>query len=175
MPHKHNPVDAVMSCAAARQAISLVPLLIGAMDAEHERGAGSWQLEWSAIPSLFCSVAGAVSRMKNALSSLDIHTDRMHANLDRSNGLLMAKSVTMALARHLGRPEAQRLVKVASERVASQGGTLRQALLEDERVSSILSIAEIERALDPAAYLGSTDVFIDRALETYRRVREDVR
>jgi 3-carboxy-cis,cis-muconate cycloisomerase len=186
MPHKHNPVDATMARAAARQAVSLVPLVLGAMDAEHERAAGSWQLEWGVIPTLFCSVAAAVAHVKNALRSLDIDADRMRANLDQAGGLLMAESVMMALAPHFGRPEAQRLVQAASERVASRRGgsrgslrsrppTFRQALLQDERIKSALSTAQIESALDPAAYLGSTDVWIDRALETYRGLLGDMR
>jgi 3-carboxy-cis,cis-muconate cycloisomerase len=173
MPHKHNPVDATMARAAARQAISIVPLILGAMDAEHERAAGSWQLEWQAVPSLFCSVAAAVSHVKNALSGLNVDKDRMRANLEQNGGLLMSESVTMALAAHLGRPEAQKLVNSASERVASQGISLRQALLQDARIASALSGAEVEKALDAEAYLGSTDDWIDRALEAYGHLRGD--
>ncbi|MFL5732035.1 MAG: 3-carboxy-cis,cis-muconate cycloisomerase [Chloroflexia bacterium] len=174
MPHKHNPVDATMARAAARQAIGAIPLVLGAMDAEHERAAGSWQLEWQVIPLLFCFVAAAVARVKNALSGLHIDAKRMRANVDSGQGLLMTESAVMALALHLGRPEAQRLIKAASERVASEKITLRQALTEDEVIGSTLSAAEIERALNPESYLGSTDVWIDHALEAYGRLREDI-
>ncbi len=174
MPHKHNPVDATLARSAAKYAMNTVPVIMGTMDAEHERAAGSWQAEWQAIPALFCSVAAAVSRVKNALNNLDINTERMRANLDIDRGLLMTESITMALASYVGRPEAQRLVKAASERVASQKITLRQALLQDEHIQSRLSTTEIDRALDPAAYLGSTNMWIDRALESYRRLRGEV-
>ena len=48
---------------------------------------------------------------------------------------------------------------------------LRQAALEEVHVQSILSPEEIDRALDPGAYLGSTDAFIDRALASYREIQ----
>jgi 3-carboxy-cis,cis-muconate cycloisomerase len=155
--------------------MGVVPMIVEAMDAEHERAAGSWQVEWKAIPSLFCSVGAAVSRVKNALSNLDVNTERMRANLDLDHGLLMTESVTMALARSVGRPEAQRLVKMASERVATQAITLRQALLQNEQIQDALSTTEIDRALDPASYLGSTDAWIDRALERYKRLQGEMR
>ena len=174
MPHKHNPVDVIMARAAARQAISVMPLVLGAMDAEHERAAGSWQLEWAAIPMLFCSVVGAVSRVKGALGSLQVNTERMRANLEQGGGLLMAESAMTALAQHLGRSEAQWLVKAATERVTAQGITLRESLLQDEEVQRTLSASELDTALDPAAYLGSTGAWIDRALEAYGRLRGEV-
>jgi adenylosuccinate lyase len=48
--------------------------------------------------------------------------------------------------------------------------SLRQAVLEDAQVSTLLSPEEIDHALDPGRYLGSTDAFIDRALAAYREI-----
>ncbi len=48
---------------------------------------------------------------------------------------------------------------------------LREVVLEEETVLNILSVEEIDRAFDPGAYLGSTNVFIDHALEAYREAK----
>jgi hypothetical protein len=40
-------------------------------------------------------------------------------------------------------------------------------------VSALLQGWELDRALDPAAYLGSTNAYIDRALRSWREVREE--
>jgi 3-carboxy-cis,cis-muconate cycloisomerase len=92
----------------------------------------------------------------------------MRANLERDGGLLMAEALTMALAPRLGRPEAQRVVHAACARAVDNGYSLRQAALDDAQVRAVLSPQEIERALDPADYLGSADALIDRALAGYR-------
>jgi 3-carboxy-cis,cis-muconate cycloisomerase len=94
----------------------------------------------------------------------------MSANLDLTSGLIMAESLAMALAPHVGRPEAQRIVKALSDRVTRSGVHLRQAALEEVQVHTLLSLEEIDRALDPGAYLGSTDAFIDRALAAYHEI-----
>jgi 3-carboxy-cis,cis-muconate cycloisomerase len=158
LPQKRNPVDATFAVAAARIAIGQVPVLLGAMAQEHERAAGGWQAEWAALPTLFNATAAAVDRVCTALEGLEVDAERMAANLRGSGGLLMAESLSFALARQVGRPEAQRLVKewIAAKR------DLREAALE------LLSADEVGAALDPANYLGATQALIDRALSDYR-------
>jgi 3-carboxy-cis,cis-muconate cycloisomerase len=166
MPQKRNPVDTVAAIAAARQAIGIVPVVLAAMGQEHERAAGGWQAEWTAIPALFRFTAGAVARVRAAVQGLQVDPERMRANLALGGGLLMAESVTMTLAAQIGRPAAQRLVKAVAGRV-SGGGTFREALLGDEQVRAVLSPDAIDQALDPAGYLGSADALIDRALAAH--------
>jgi 3-carboxy-cis,cis-muconate cycloisomerase len=171
MPQKHNPVDATRAIAAARLAIGVVPVLLSAMAQEHERAAGGWQTEWVAIPDLFCSTAGAVEAVKNTVAHLKVDSARMQANLDLTAGLIMAESLTMTLAAHMGRPEAYRIVQDLCKRVVPAKNDLRQLALADARVCAVLSSEEVELALDPSAYTGSANLFIDRALETYHKTQ----
>lgn len=174
MPQKRNPVDATGTMAAARLAIGEVPVILSAMQQEHERAVGGWQAEWVAFPNLFCYTAGAVEHVRGAVSGLEIDEARMKANLDASGGLIMSESLTMMLARKVGRPEAFRIVQSIGKQISGSDKTLRQATLENEEVRAVLSPEEIEVALDPAGYLGSADVFIDRALAAYARVRPGI-
>jgi 3-carboxy-cis,cis-muconate cycloisomerase len=167
MPQKRNPVDATAALASARLAIGAVSVVLNAMAQEHERAAGGWQAEWEAVPHLFCYAAGAVERVGDALEVLDVDPERMHANLDSSAGLVMAEALTMTLASQIGRTEAFRLVRQAVERAQSTRCDLREAALADERVRTALTALEIDEALDPPSYLGSAEVFIDRALAGY--------
>lgn len=171
MPQKHNPVDAIGALASARLAIGVVPVLLAAMAQEHERAVGGWQTEWSAIPDLFRFTASAVERVRSALDGLQIDPERMHANLNLTGGLIMAESLTMALAPHLGRPEAQRIVQAICEQAVKSGVELRQGVIEYAQVTAVLSPEEIDIALDPVYYLGSTDAFINRALAAYREIQ----
>ena len=168
MPQKHNPVDAISALAAARLAVGMVPVILSAMVQEHERAVGGWQAEWSALPDLFRCTARAVEGVRSVLVGLQINPAHMQANLDLTGGLVMAEALTMALASHMGRPEAYRLVQALCNQVVASGGNLQQAAMADAQVRASLSPEAIERALDPMNYLGSTDVFIDRAITAYR-------
>ena len=46
MPHKQNPVDAVLVRAGAARVPGLVATLFAAAAPEHERGTGAWHSEW---------------------------------------------------------------------------------------------------------------------------------
>src|SRR5919199_1865683 len=168
MPQKRNPVDAVAALAAARLALGVVPVILAAMAQEHERAAGGWQAEWAALPDLFRYTASAIARVRSAVGGLTVDAGRMRANFECDGGLLMSESLAMALAAHVGRPEAQRIVQDVGRRALAEGLTLAQAAHADARVGAALSPEDIDRALDPAGYLGSADVFIDRALDSYR-------
>jgi 3-carboxy-cis,cis-muconate cycloisomerase len=171
MPHKHNPVDAIAALAATRLAIGAASVVLAAKPHEHERAAGGWQAEWDAIPDMFRYTAGTIERVRGTVTGLRVDPARMQANLNLSSGLIMAESLTMALAAHVGRPEAQRVVKRVSDHAQATGSALRQAALDDQRIRAVLSVKDIDQALDPAGYLGSADTLIDRALELYDEVR----
>jgi adenylosuccinate lyase len=55
-----------------------------------------------------------------------------------------------------------------SERALRDGIMLKQAALDDARITGVLSADEISQALNPSRYLGSSNAFIDLALASYR-------
>jgi 3-carboxy-cis,cis-muconate cycloisomerase len=172
MPHKRNPVEATNAIAAARLAGAAAAAVIGGMAHEHERATGSLQAEWQAVPDLFRYAAGAVRWVAGGLSHLQVHPERMRANLERAGGVVLAEALMTALAETLGRAEAYRIVDdVVAQAQAAPSGGLRAAAAADERVRAALPGDRLDRVLDPQAYRGSSDAFIDRALEDYRRLR----
>ena len=171
LPHKRNPVDTVAAVAAARLALGLVPVISASLMQEHERAVGGWQSEWAAVPDLFAYASGAVERVRLAVAGLEIHEDRMLANLNITRGLLMAESLSMALATALGKQEAHHLVQAACERAVRQGDDLLDVARSDDQIAAALTPEQVAQALDPANYLGANDQFIDRALAAHERQR----
>jgi 3-carboxy-cis,cis-muconate cycloisomerase len=68
----------------------------------------------------------------------------------------------------MGREEANDLVRSLSRRASDGRESLKEILLGDPTVSKHLSPDAIERAMDPASYLGSAGTFIDRTLALYQ-------
>ena len=73
MPHKQNPVGAIRARAAARTVRGAVSVLLEAMAGEHERAAGAWQSEWSALSTALASTGGAAWSLREALEGLTVH------------------------------------------------------------------------------------------------------
>ena len=168
MPQKRNPIDAVQAVAASRLAIGIVPVVLVAMAQEHERGVGGWQTEWQAIPDLFRHASRVAQHVRAALSALEVDPERMRANLGIAGGALMAEALVVALASSIARPEAQQVVAELTGSAIRNRVSLLDAARADKRVTAVLSSQALERALDPAAYLGSSDALIDRALKAWR-------
>jgi 3-carboxy-cis,cis-muconate cycloisomerase len=166
MPHKRNPVRAVLVTAGTRRVPGLVSSLLAAMPQEHERAAGAWHAEWQTVTELLRLVGGAVRGTRELLSELRVDTARMRRNLELTGGLLMAENVAVRLAALVGRAEAQDLVAEVCRTAVNSGTPLREALLADLRIG--LSEKEVDDALDPAGYVGCAGEFVDRALAAHR-------
>jgi 3-carboxy-cis,cis-muconate cycloisomerase len=167
LPHKRNPVTAVLVTAATRRAPGLVATLLGAMAQEQERAAGAWHAEWEPQAELLRLVGGAAARARELLEGLEVDPDRMRANLDATGGLLMTERVAASLAGPLGRAGAHGLVGRLAAEAADSSRPLREILLADPRVRAHLDEADLDRLLDPEGYLGSAGQLIDRALAAH--------
>ncbi|GAA2850118.1 3-carboxy-cis,cis-muconate cycloisomerase [Streptosporangium fragile] len=162
MPHKRNPVGAMSVLACVQRVPGLVGSVLAGMVQEHERAAGPWQAEWETLGELLRLTGSAASWLREVLEGLTVDADRMRANLGATRGLLMAEQVVSRLG---GTPQARRVVDAACARAADGGLALREVLLADPAVP--LEPEEIDAALDPAGYLGSAAVFVDRALTAH--------
>jgi 3-carboxy-cis,cis-muconate cycloisomerase len=164
MPHKRNPIDAALVRSASYRAPGLVATLYAASQHEHERAAGAWHAEWQPLRELLSITGGALSRVAQMLSKLEVHVERMWEDLDATRGLVMAEQLASRLAPLLGRSIALDAVARCCDIAASSGRTLRDAALADDVVRSHLSAVEIDDALDPAHALQAVPALIDRAL-----------
>lgn len=164
MPHKRNPVATASVLAAATRAPGLVATMLSAMAPEHERGLGGWQAEWVVLPELAVLAGGAARTMAETIEGLEINPDRMAENLERTQGLILAEAVQMALGSKIGRDVAHGLIEKASRKAIADGKHLRDVLTADPAVTQHLPQAEIERLLQPKYYLGQAGALVERVL-----------
>jgi 3-carboxy-cis,cis-muconate cycloisomerase len=168
LPHKRNPVGAVLIRAASARVPGLVATQLGSMAQEHERAAGAWHAEWEPRAELLRLVGGAARRTRELLGGLEVHPDRMRANLGATGGLLLTERVAGELAGALGRAEAGDLVRRLGHEASASGRPLREVLLADPAVREHLDEAAVDRLLNPEGYLGSAGRFVDRALAAHQ-------
>jgi len=168
MPQKRNPIASEYILAAARMVQALVPVMQGAMAQDHERATGPWQAEALALPQAFVLTHGALLLTQSVAEGMVVDAARMRANLDITHGLIVSEAVMMGLAPVLGRGEAHHVVKHACDVALTRKIPLADALLQDKAVAETLDRAAIERMIDPANYLGSTQAFIDRVIAAAR-------
>jgi 3-carboxy-cis,cis-muconate cycloisomerase len=169
LPHKRNPVLSVSAVACSRRVRDLSQTLQAAMAGEHERAAGAWHSEWESLSDALALTGGAAAAVREVTEGLEVYPEKMRENLEATGGLLLAESVTTVVSERLGRLQAHDLVQAAALRATDNGRPFRDELLADPALREVLSPEDVDAALDPACYLGSAGVFVDRALTLYRK------
>ncbi len=164
MPQKRNPIACEFVLAAARNVRQLVPVMLDAMLADHERATGPWHAEWVALPQAFALSAGALHHTRAILEGLEVDPARMRRNLDATRGMIAAEAVMMALAPAVGRQAAHHLVAAACRQAVEGGAHLGAVLAADPEVSAHLTPERLRALLDPENYTGLAGAFVDRVL-----------
>src|SRR5947209_75102 len=169
MAQKENPVASENVCSLARIVRSLVTPALENVPLWHERDLTNSAAERILIPHACVLIDEMVAKTTEIFRTLRVFPDRMKANLEATQGQVMAEAVMMALvAKGLGRQEAHKLVRDAAQNARTKGIHLREALLAEARISKLLSKGEIETAMDPTAYLGQSVSIIDATLKRLR-------
>lgn len=153
MPHKRNPVASMVALAAALRTPQRVAAVLSAMVQEQERGLGNWQAELAETAGLYLSAHGALKALADAAEvGLEVHPQRMRANIDSLRGLVFAEAAAQVLAQHIGKAQAHALLESLSAQTLASGSHLRElcvaALRTDERFRGRIAAAEIESAFD---------------------------
>ena len=106
MPHKRNPVAAMVAIAAATRAPQHAATLLAAMPQAHQRGLGDWQAELATWAPLFMTAHGAVRALADAaVAGFEVDAARMRANVDahlRAIGATGAAADVESAARRAG-------------------------------------------------------------------------
>jgi 3-carboxy-cis,cis-muconate cycloisomerase len=165
MPQKRNPRFAEFIPAIAKLSNRNAALMLEAMAREHERSGPPWIAEWAALPEIFILAAGALRQSVDMLEGLDVRKERMRENLELTKGLILSEAAMMALAPHLTRLGAKKVVEQACKTALSENRHLRDVLAEMPEITRYLSPKNLEDLFDPANYIGLAEEIVDRALK----------
>ena len=169
MPHKRNPVGCAAVLTASTRVPALVSTMLSAMVNEHERALGGWQAEWDTLPEIAELTGAALTQLRSVIEGLQVNEKRMRANIDATQGLVMAEAVSLALGRHLGRSAAHEHVEAACAQALATSQSLREVMLSNPQAVQLLGTDGIDKLFDPANYLGEATSFVDRVLEAHRQ------
>jgi 3-carboxy-cis,cis-muconate cycloisomerase len=163
LPHKRNPVQSTAILACATRVPGLVATVLSSGLHEHERAVGGWHAEWDTLRDLMALVGTAALHLQELLAGLEIDSKRMRANLDMTQGLILSERVVFALAPTLGKAKAKSFIEAACKSAIAEKRHLKDVLKGLAEVKAV----DLETLFDPATYMGTSNMVIDRALELY--------
>lgn len=173
LPHKRNPVGCAAILTAAQRTPGLMATLYASQIQQHERALGGWQAEWEVLPELLMLTGAALEQGEQLVCGMQVETTKMRADLDITHGLIMAESVTLALAKFMGKQDAHHLVESLCHQARDEKRPLLHLLESDARITAHFTAAELNTLLDPSRATGSADHFVRQVLTRYQEQRHD--
>lgn len=168
MPQKRNPHKCERICSIARLVRAQVAPALENISLEHERDLTNSAAERSIFPESFILTDYMLRELLFVLRGLVIDEQRIQKNLDLTGGLIMSERVMLGLTeRGLGRQEAHEVLRVAAKTAFESGKSLREVLLQNPKVTEIITPADLDSLLDPAGYIGTAVEQVEDVLKKY--------
>ncbi|MEC8165153.1 MAG: adenylosuccinate lyase family protein, partial [Pseudomonadota bacterium] len=130
------------------------PLAMESVMTEHEANRQTSLMMRYAEREVCTLMGDTLERVRLLAEGLVLKPERMRANLDLTDGLIMAEPMMLALGEYVGRQEAHDIVYDAAQEAVVGDKTFIELLSADKRVTRHLSTRQIEKLLDPTAYTG---------------------
>ncbi|HEY4324047.1 MAG TPA: 3-carboxy-cis,cis-muconate cycloisomerase [Mucilaginibacter sp.] len=165
MPHKRNPVSSIVCITIAQRVPPLVSSLMIGMVQDHERATGAWHAEWEAMATIIKLTAGSVKQAVMLTDGLEVDAERMRNNLELTNGLIFAESVSQALSGTMSKTAAHELVEQWCLRAKEDGRHLKEIIMEDSVIKESVK-GKIDHIFNPLNSMGMCNEFIDRILNS---------
>lgn len=173
MPHKHNPELCERICGLAKVMRSLTVPALENVPTWHERDLTQTSAERFIIPESCILIDYMLHLMTDILNNLVVHEEKMRKNIDLTQGRTMSEAVMMALvAKGMGRQETHEVLRQLTIKSETENQPFKKTLLDDKVVHAKLNEKEINRALNPRNYLGTSLRQIDLVIKKTRRERK---
>ena len=173
MPHKRNPVKCEQVCGLSRIIRSMVEPALLNNTLWDERDLTNSASERITFPEASVLTDHCLKVMTTVIAGLEIDEEAIRSNLNYLQGVNLAESVMLELARKgIPRQDAHEIIRKASMQALAEKRPLSAVLADIPEISAILSKDEAEALLRAESYLGlaveQTEAVIQRLSETLK-------
>ena len=170
MPHKRNPITCEQICGLSRVVRGFITPTYENAIQWHERDLCNSASERFIIPHSIILTDWVVYKTNEVFKNIKVFPEKMKKNLEISKGLPMAESLmTTLISKGMGRGDAHELMRKTALKAASEGKTLKEVFVQENKKLKILTDKEIDHALKPENYLGATEKIIDKVIKKLER------
>jgi adenylosuccinate lyase len=165
MPHKRNPWRFENLSGLSRVVRGLAVAAMENTALWHERDMSNSSVERITLPDATTLVDFMLHRFAGLVEGLVVFPERMQQNLEMTHGLVFSGTLLLALAEAgLTREDAYALVQGHAMQSWEQGGSFRERICADERITKVLSAGRIDEVFDLSHALRNVDAIFERTL-----------
>ncbi|KAF2096119.1 beta carboxy-cis-cis-muconate lactonizing enzyme, cyloisomerase, CLME2 [Rhizodiscina lignyota] len=172
MPQKRNPVGCAYIHAMASSVRTMTGGMIEAVNADHERSTGPWQIEWIMLPQICALSHACLKQTAYLMDGIEVDEEGMQRNLDMSRGAIVSEAVMMGLGKSLGRQYAHDIVYDLCRQAQLENKSLLELLLANEEIKKAgLKDDELKALCDPGNYLGLSEAMVNLVLKEVQEAK----
>ena len=171
MAHKRNPITAENASGLARIVRSMIiPSYENAL-LWHERDLANSSSERFTLSHAMILLDDILAKSDRVMSKCVVDAERMLANIESQNGLVMAEKIMLALVDEgIHRDQAHEILRAASMIAVAENRHLREICCEDESVRGVFSEDELDQLFEPSSHLGVSGEIVDEAIALARKL-----
>lgn len=175
MPHKRNPILSENITGLCRIIRSYVIPALENVALWHQRDISHSSVERFILPDSFITCDFMLNRLNNLIKNLVVYPKNMLKNLNLTGGLIFSQRVSLELSlKGLDRMESYAIVQEHSLKIwkelqdgkppinENNESLFLQYLLEDERITNLISECEIKKYFDFNYYTRNINLIFDR-------------
>ncbi len=169
MAHKRNPITAENASGLARIVRAMIiPSYENAL-LWHERDLANSSSERFTLSHAMILLDDILAKSDRVMGKCVVDADRMLANIESQNGLVMAEKIMLALVDEgIHRDQAHEILRAASMVAVAENRHLREVCGEDESVTSAFTSEELDQLFDPSSHLGVSGEIVDETIAIAR-------
>lgn len=164
MPHKRNPIGSENITGIARVIRGYVTTAYENVPLWHERDISHSSAERIMLPDVTIALDYALNRFTNIIDNLTVYENNMKRNMEKTFGLIYSQRVMLTLIdKGMVREEAYDLVQPKAMESWQTETPFRELVERDDKITSLLSQAEIDGCFDETHHLNQVDTLFRRA------------
>ena len=169
MALKRNPITAENASGLARIVRSMIiPSYENAL-LWHERDLANSSSERFTLSHAMILLDDILAKSDRVMGKCVVDVERMLANIESQNGLVMAEKIMLALVDEgIHRDQAHEILRAASMVAVAENRHLREICGEDDAVTNAFSPEELDELFDPSSHLGVSGEIVDEAIKLAR-------
>jgi len=163
MPHKRNPIGSENMTGIARLLRGYMLTAYENVSLWHERDISHSSAERVIIPDATIGLNYMLNRFGNIVKNLTVFPENMKRNMDRTFGLIYSQRILLALIdKGLSREEAYDTVQPLTAISWDEQKQFRPLVEANEKITSLLSNAEIDDCFDYNYHIKNVDMIFER-------------
>ncbi len=166
MPHKRNPIISENICGLARLLRGYAATAMENIAVWHERDISHSSTERIMLPDASIISHYMLIRMQALLSGLNVYTENMQANMDKTKDVIFSGTLLLSLVdKEMSREDAYALVQTAAFDARDNKISLEEACLKNRDIKKYLSAEEIKRDCDIKSQFKNIDYIFKRTFQ----------